>query len=104
MTNQETCDIMYTERGKARLTRTKKMKERLKTMTKTIYRVFHLNATSWIDERTKEHNDFDTLTEAINYRNEAKNYRDRYIDVVVKTFNPETFEYTEETIDSIKVD
>ena len=96
-------DIIDTERGKARPTRTK-MKERLKTMTKTIYRVFHLNATSWIDERTKEHNDFDTLTEATNYRNEAKNYRDRYIDVVVKTFYPETFEYTEKTIDSIKVD
>lgn len=73
-------------------------------MTKTIFRVFHLDPTCWIDRRTGEHNDFDTLTEAIEYRNEARNYRDRYIDVVVKTFDKTTFTYTEETTDSIKVD
>lgn len=73
-------------------------------MTKTVYRVFHLNHTSWINERTEKHNDFDTLTEAIEYRNEARNYRDKYIDVITKTFNEATFTYTEEKTDRINVD
>ena len=73
-------------------------------MKKTVYRVFELDPTCWIDRRTGEHNDFDTLTEAIEYRNEAKNYRDKYIDVIEKTFNEETFTITEETIDSIKTE
>ena len=70
-------------------------------MKKTIYRVFHLNATSWIDERTKEHNDFNTLTEAVAQYNTARNYFDRDIDVIEKAFDPETFTYTETRTDRI---
>lgn len=73
-------------------------------MTKTVYRVFHLDPTCRIARRTRGYNDFDTLPEAIKYRNEAKNYCDKYIDVVLKAFNEETFRYAETTMDSIKVD
>lgn len=101
MTNQFICGIIDTERGE----RKKPREEReITTMTKTIYRVFHLDSNCWIDRRTGEHNDFTTIAKAIEYRNEAKNYRDRDIDVVEKTFDEETFTITEKTLGTIRVD
>lgn len=73
-------------------------------MKKTVYRVFSLNPTAWMDVRNGQYKDFDTLTEAIEYRNAAKNYRNSDIDVIEKTFNPDTFEYAETKTDRINVE
>ena len=78
-----------------------RQKERKKIMKKIVYRVFNLNPCAMFDERNGQYKDFDTLTEAVAQYNTARNYFDRDIDVIEKTFDPETFTYTETRTDRI---
>ena len=76
-------------------------RKREKIMKKIVYRVFNLNPCAMFDERNGQYKDFDTLTEAIAHYNTARNYFDRDIDVIEKTFDPETFTYAETRTDRI---
>ncbi len=80
-----------------------RQKERLKIMKKLVYRVFDLDPTCFIDRRNGQYKDFNTLEEATEYYNTARNYFDSDIDIIEKAFNPDAFEYTETRIDRIRI-